>query len=213
MDRFNVSPEETEAEIAVELILPDGDEDECGDDGDEHENRTALETAPVGNAAIDIPALFNEHYNHLIRFVQKYVRNAADAEDVVQNTFLEAMRCADRFSGLSKPSTWLFGIALNLARSKVRKNAGDLLEFVDETSLNMFADNRSDPASLCEVRQIVQTVDKFLAALTPRIRETFEAVLGGEITYEEAAKKLNIPIGTVRSRVSRVRGMVRAELG
>jgi RNA polymerase sigma-70 factor (ECF subfamily) len=212
MDGFNVLPDETEAEIVVELIALDVDKQVCEVNVDEDEDCTGMEVAPSGVPAIDIPALFNEHYNHLIRFVQKYVRNAADAEDVVQNTFLEAMRCAHRFSGLSKPSTWLFGIALNLARSKVRKNAGDLLEFVDETSMNMFADNRADPASLCEVRQIVQTVDKFLSGLTPRIRETFEAVLGGEITYEEAARMLNIPIGTVRSRVSRVRGLVRAEL-
>jgi RNA polymerase sigma-70 factor (ECF subfamily) len=52
-----------------------------------------------------------------------------------------------------------------------------------------------------------------LAALPARIRTTFEAVLDGGSTYEEAAGELRIPVGTVRSRVSRVRAAVRAGCG
>lgn len=172
----------------------------------------ADEAKPANGTPVDIPKLFREHHTHLLRFVQRYLRNVADAEDVVQNTFLEAMRCADSFSGLSKPSTWLFGIALNLSRNKLRRNYSDVLEFVDETVLNQYAGEKTDPAEIVEMRQIVRKVDKFLEGLTPKIRETFEAILEGEITYEEAAKKLNIPIGTVRSRISRVRALVRAEM-
>ncbi|MGZ3241475.1 MAG: RNA polymerase sigma factor, partial [Burkholderiaceae bacterium] len=130
----------------------------------------------------------------------------------VQNTFIEAMRCADRFSGLSKPSTWLFGIALNLARNQVRRNCGDMLEMVDDTFMNQIADEHADPAEIIELRQIATKVDALLGHLSPKIRETFEAVLDGEATYEEAAEQLGIPIGTVRSRVSRVRASVRTQL-
>jgi RNA polymerase sigma factor (sigma-70 family) len=172
------------------------------------------EMVAAGNAApvvIDINQLYRAHKTHLFRFIQRYVRNIEDAEDVVQATFIEAMRCADRFSGLSKPSTWLFGIALNLARNQVRRNCANMYEAVDETFMEQIADTHADPAMLIELRQIAEKVDAMLSALPAKIRTTFEAVLDGESTYEEAAEQLHIPVGTVRSRVSRVRAAVRAE--
>lgn len=164
-------------------------------------------------APLDIAQLYRAHRTHLLRFVQRYVRNSEDAEDVVQNTFMEAMRCADRFSGLSKPSTWLFGIALNLARNQVRRNCADMYEMVDDMFMDQIVDRNADPAMLIELRQIAGKVEAILNELSPKIRSTFEAVLDGESTYEEAAEHLHIPIGTVRSRVSRVRAAVRSECG
>ena len=172
------------------------------------DNTTTAEAAPV---TIDVDKLYRTHKQHLLRFVQRYLRNNEDAEDVVQNTFIEAMRCADRFSGLSKPSTWLFGIALNLARNQVRRNCADQYETVDEAFLNQIADEYSDPAMLIELRQIAEKVEAMLNQMPAKIRTTFEAVLDGESTYEEAAGNLRIPVGTVRSRVSRVRAAVRVE--
>ena len=168
-------------------------------------------TAEAAPAAIDIDKLYRTHKQHLLRFVQRYLRNNEDAEDVVQNTFIEAMRCADRFSGLSKPSTWLFGIALNLARNQVRRNCADMYEAVDEAFMDQIVDEHSDPAMLIELRQIAAKVEAMLNQMPDKIRTTFEAVLDGESTYEEAADNLSIPVGTVRSRVSRVRAAVRAE--
>lgn len=165
--------------------------------------------AACAGPAVNIPELFQLHQHHLLRFVRRYLHNSADAEDVVQNTFIEAMRCADRFSGLSKPSTWLFGIALNLARNQVRRNRGDLLEMVDESFMNQVIDEQADPAKLVEMRQLAGKLDALLDNLPQKIRATFEAVLDGEATYEEAAHELHIPIGTVRSRVSRVRASAR----
>ncbi|HEX7981992.1 MAG TPA: RNA polymerase sigma factor [Duganella sp.] len=167
--------------------------------------------APV--ATIDIVKLYTEHRTHLLRFVQRYVGNHEDAEDVVQNTFIEASKCAHRFSGLSKPSTWLFGIALNLARNQVRRSIADRYEAVDEDFMDQIVDTHADPAKLFEMRQIAERIDSLLSALPPKIRATFEAVLDGDATYEAAAEHLHIPIGTVRSRVSRVRATMRSEYG
>ena len=171
------------------------------------------EDAEGGNVAvIDLDKLYREHRRHLLRFVQRYVRRAEDAEDVVQSTFVEAMRCAGRFSGLSKPSTWLFGIALNLARNQVRRTCSSLCDPIDEEALEQVIDPyRIDPMALIASRQIAGRVDAILNRLDPEIRATFEAVLEGDVTYEEAARQLQIPVGTVRSRVSRVRAVVKAE--
>lgn len=172
-----------------------------------------IEEATRDVPQIDIVALYTEHRSHLLRFVQRYVGNHEDAEDVVQNTFIEAVKCAHRFSGLSKPSTWLFGIALNLARNQVRRNTANRYDMVDENFMEQLVDTHADPAMLFELRQIAQKVDALLNELPPKIRSTFEAVLDGDATYEEAAEQLHIPIGTVRSRVSRVRAAVRNEYG
>jgi RNA polymerase sigma-70 factor (ECF subfamily) len=166
-----------------------------------------LVTEPV----LNLDRLYREHHHHLLRFVQRYVRNSDDAEDVVQNTFMEALRCAERFSGLSKPSTWLYGIALNLARNQVRRNCSQIYDLVDQTFMDQVADLHSDPAYLAEVRQAATRVAALLSGLSSEIRITFDAVLDGDSTYEEAAEQLQIPIGTVRSRVSRVRAAIRAQ--
>lgn len=168
-------------------------------------------SAAAATPVLNLDQLYRKHRHHLLRFVQRYVRNPEDAEDVVQNTFMEATRCAERFSGLSKPSTWLFGIALNLARNQVRRNCAGLVETVDETFLEQIVDDHADPATVVELRQIAGKVEALLANLPQEIRSTFEAVLDDESTYEQAAEQLSIPIGTVRSRVSRVRAAMRSE--
>lgn len=176
-------------------------------------SESVITDSPDTPPALDIEKLFSQHRHHLLRFVQRYVRKVEDAEDVVQTTFVEAMRCADRFSGLSKPSTWLFGIALNLARNQVRRSCADMYEAVDETFMNEIADLHSDPANLIELRELVKLIDACLDEMPEKIRATFEAVVDGEATYEQVAETLQIPIGTVRSRVSRVRATVRSEFG
>lgn len=158
---------------------------------------------------LDIDLLFKAHYTHLVRFVQRYVRNVEDAKDVVQNTFLESVRCADRFSGASKPSTWLFGIALNLARNHVRRNYALVSRQADESLIEDMADMGGDPADLIQNQDLADKVEMMLAGLPERIRETFEAVLEQDASYADAAEKMHVPIGTVRSRVSRVREQIR----
>jgi len=177
-------------------------------------NDTATPDSPTCGGScepIDVDRLYREHSKHVMRFVQRYVRRQEDAEDVMQATFIEAMRCADRFSGLSKPSTWLFGIALNMARNHVRRQINEGWEEIDEAFLATLVDERADPAFLFEVRQIAEQVDALLNTMQAEIRDTFEAVLDGDSTYEKAAEDLHIPIGTVRSRVSRVRTTIRAK--
>jgi RNA polymerase sigma factor (sigma-70 family) len=164
---------------------------------------------PLAVRAVDLDRLFREHHYHLLRFVQRYLRNPQDAEDVVQSTFIEALRCADRYAGLSKPSTWLFGIALNLARNQARRNCTEIYDPVDEAFIDAQADERNNPAQMAELRQMVGKVEALLAGLSAEIRTTFETVLDRDATYQEAARELHIPVGTVRSRVSRVRSAAR----
>jgi RNA polymerase sigma factor (sigma-70 family) len=161
---------------------------------------------------LDLDALFREHRRALTAFVKRYVRNEDDAEDVVQATFLEAFRCADRFEGGSKASTWLFGIALNLARNHVRSRIArpDTQESTDIDDLaDTLAAPNADPAALVERRDMARKALAILAKLSPELQDTFHAVLDTGDTYELAARHLGVPVGTVRSRLNRIRQQVR----
>ncbi len=181
---------------------------------------TAAELAIVNAAAparaaapqLDLDALFREHRRALTAFVKRYVRNEDDAEDVVQATFLEAFRCADRFEGGSKASTWLFGIALNLARNHVRSRIArpDTQECTDiEDLAESLAAPDSDPAELVGRRDMARKALAILGKLSPELQDTFNAVLDTGDTYELAAQHLGVPVGTVRSRLNRIRQQVR----
>jgi RNA polymerase sigma-70 factor (ECF subfamily) len=161
---------------------------------------------------LDLDALFREHRRALTAFVKRYVRNEDDAEDVVQATFLEAFRCADRFEGGSKASTWLFGIALNLARNHVRSRIArpDTQDSADIDDLaDTLAAPDSDPAELVERRDMARKALAILSKLSPELQDTFNAVLDTGDTYELAAQHLGVPVGTVRSRLNRIRQQVR----
>lgn len=181
-----------------------------GNSLESEEKASVINSTPI--EAINIQKLYITHRLHLVRFVKRYLRNEADAEDVVQLTFIEAMRCAENFAGLSKASTWIFGIALNLARSHVRKSREDLWEVAEESELENLIDEFADPARLFETRQLVDYVNGAVNQLPSQIRATFETVFDGDVSYEKAAEKMGIPIGTVRSRVSRVRALLRSQV-
>lgn len=157
---------------------------------------------------IQVEQLFNKHYVNLLRFTQRYVRNIDDAKDVVQATFVEAIRCSDRYNGRSLPSTWLFGIALNLARDFARKRYATSNRLADESALNEMLDVSANPADLIENQQLANHILKLLSQLPQRLRDTFELVTEHETNYAEAAKKMRVPIGTVRSRISRIRQQI-----
>ena len=171
-------------------------------------NNNSTSTTFTQIPEVHVDQLFNKHYVNLVRFTQRYVRNVDDAKDVVQATFIEAIRCSDRFNGTSLPSTWLFGIALNLARDHARKHYAASIRMADESLINDLLDMSANPADLIENRQLANNIATMISKLPQRLRDTFELVLEHDANYAEAAKKMQIPIGTVRSRISRIRQQI-----
>jgi RNA polymerase sigma-70 factor, ECF subfamily len=153
--------------------------------------------------------LFDEHvrsvYNHAFRLVGDW----SVAEDVVSLTFLEAWRLRDRVdvsagaSGSLRP--WLLGIATNVARNvrRAARRYDDVLarlpggevvpDFADEVSARIDDDER-----FARVRTA-------LAALRRPEREVLALCVWSGLDYAEAAGALGVPVGTVRSRLSRAR--------
>lgn len=165
-----------------------------------------------GSTDLDFRKLVDEHRTRLYRFVLQRIGNASDAEDLAQQAFAEAARSIETFRGGSALSTWLYGIALNLVRGYLTRSPHRRYGFEDETALLEVSDDRPDPSRQLELSQSVALLQRELASLPDEVREVLLLVALDELSYEEAAVLLAIPVGTVRSRVSRARQTLRKRL-
>ncbi|HZY20524.1 MAG TPA: RNA polymerase sigma factor [Ramlibacter sp.] len=168
-------------------------------------------------AAIDPELLFrqlvSDHQQRLYRFVVKNIGTGTDAEDLTQQAFVEAAQALQTFRGASELSTWLYGIAMNLVRNYLSRAPHRRYTFEDEESLADSASETPDPSEQLAQSQIVRALQQELEGLPPEMREVLLLVALDELSYEQAAVMLSVPVGTVRSRVSRARATLRKRLG
>jgi RNA polymerase sigma-70 factor, ECF subfamily len=149
----------------------------------------------------------------LYRVARRLTRSSADAEDLVQDTLVRAYRGFDRFDG-RYPRAWLLTILRNTHYNRLRKRRPDLLD--DEVAQRLPAqgpDGRQDGTAERALHdQFDPLVRAALAALSANHRAVIALVDLDELTYQEAADVLGIPVGTVMSRLHRARRKVRAQL-
>jgi RNA polymerase sigma-70 factor, ECF subfamily len=151
------------------------------------------------------------------------LRNHADAEEITQDTFIRAHRGLANFRGDSSLSTWLYRIAINLARNRYwhffRRRRHDaisldcaLSDSNTATFSDLVADVSHDPAQETIAREFVALVECCMAKLDASHREilTLRNVL--HRSYDEIAATLKINVGTVKSRIARARENLRAHL-
>lgn len=157
--------------------------------------------------------LVQDHRQRLHRFILKNIGHSGDAEDLVQQAFLEASRSYATYRGESALSTWLYGIAMNLTRNYLSRAPQRKYDFVDNEMLDDLSAESDDPADSIARRQAVISLNRELSELPSEMREVLLLVALEETSYEEAALMLAIPVGTVRSRVARARARLRERLG
>lgn len=143
----------------------------------------------------------------------RLTRNRADAEDLVQDTFVKALRFSDRFSAGTNLKAWLYTILLNTWRNRRRDSARAPVE-VDSPRVDEAANAGDGPSALDTPEQILlrATVREDLQAALDALPEVFREAVWlrdvEEFTYAEIAEMLAIPIGTVMSRISRGRRLL-----
>jgi len=148
------------------------------------------------------------------------LRNAADAEEVTQDTFIRAYRGLIRFRGDSSLATWLYRIALNLARNRYwyffrrrRHNWISLDRPLTDESNATFADliaaGDNDPAQETATTEFTSLVAECMERLDNRHREILTMRNALDLSYEEIARALGINVGTVKSRIARAREYLR----
>ena len=142
-------------------------------------------------------------------------RNDADAEDVVQEACLRALRYFDGFSGGDKAKAWLLSIVRHACFTWLAKNRpGELSPLDDAASEALVAGGEDEPETperdLLAADERAQ-LDRLIAALPPEFREMVILRELEELSYREIAEITAVPIGTVMSRLSRARERMRAQ--
>ncbi|MET0463046.1 MAG: sigma-70 family RNA polymerase sigma factor [Chitinophagaceae bacterium] len=162
---------------------------------------------------IDIRSLAQKYDKRLFHFVLRRLRNEEDARDIVQSTYMEAIKSANNFRHESKPETWLMGIALNLTRNQMHKayHRYEVSGYNDEDEnwLENIAINEQSPEVIAQNKQSIKSVITTFKQMSEEMRETAIMVLVENLSYDYTATEMNIPIGTVRSRVARARQMLK----
>lgn len=159
-----------------------------------------------------LTALVRERRAHLLRFILRRVRDPAEAEDIMQQAFFEAVKGIRQFREDSKISTWLYGIASKLVTNYLCKSPRAIYRWVDDSVLEWDANYTCDPHGAVALRDLLSRLQHHLSLLPEEMRETIFLVAVEEMSYAEAAANLRIPIGTVRSRISRIRAYLEERL-
>ena len=158
-------------------------------------------------------ALIDRHAGMLFRVAQSLTRNRADAEDLLQETFVGAYRGLNNFAGRSSVKTWLVQILTRQAakawhRSRHHRNARSIEAAAAANDADRALSSESDTGTVdrrLDVMAVLQTI-------SPPHREILVLREIRGLSYEEIAQALDVPRGTVESRLSRARADFREKL-
>lgn len=158
------------------------------------------------------------------RLIARMVRDVDLVEDLAQETFIKAYRALPNFRGDSSFYTWLYRIAVNTAKKALMQMHRD--PTVPEAALLKGSDGEEDarptvdenladgetPESSLASRQIADTVNRAIEALSEDLRQAIVLREIEGMSYEDIATLMNCPIGTVRSRIFRARDAIAQKL-
>lgn len=186
--------------------------------GDREVDQQLVERAQRGDKhAFEL--LVAKYQRRLARLISRFVRDAAEIEDVTQEAFIKAYRALPAFRGESAFYTWLYRIGINTAKNYLlslgRRAPTSTLHDVDE------AEDFEEASLLHEVstpenemmsKQVVEVVNSSLQQLPDDLRTALTLREIDGLSYEEIAVVMDCPVGTVRSRIFRAREAIATNL-
>lgn len=182
--------------------------------GEREIDQALVERAQAGDKhAFEL--LVVKYQRKLARLLSRFIRDAAEVEDVSQEAFIKAYRALPSFRGESAFYTWLYRIGINTAKNYLvsrGRRAPTSTEF-DIEDAESFEDagllhDYNTPEATLLTKEIGNTVNAAVEALPAELRTalTLREIEG--LSYEDIAQVMNCPIGTVRSRIFRAREAV-----
>jgi RNA polymerase sigma-70 factor (ECF subfamily) len=154
------------------------------------------------------------HLDDAFALARYLMRNAADAEDAVQECYLRALRHFDSYRGPAmKP--WLLAILRNVCNAEFTRRGkqdarSDYTEEEEKAAEPMWQEPQASPETVLLRQQDGATIRRLIAALPPPFREAIVLREVNELSYHEIAEVAGVPVGTVMSRLARARSMLRA---
>jgi RNA polymerase sigma factor (sigma-70 family) len=173
--------------------------------------------AAAGGGDADKAQRFRElalpHLDDVYTLARYLMRNAADADDAVQECYLRAFRHFDGFRGDAiKP--WLMAILRNVCRAEYARRSGLVAAGagtdLDEDATPLWQEPPQSAETEMLRGQDAETIRGLVAALPEPFREAIVLRDVNDLSYREIAQAVNAPVGTVMSRLARARGMLRA---
>ena len=176
---------------------------------------TRLKEAPPAELAAGFEVLVHRYKNAIVSFLFRYVGDPRTAEDLAQEAFLRVFRKIAEYNSTAKFSTWLYTIASNLAKDEFKRRSRHPAGSLDwesgkgaDTTRNVptaMAADDPGPDEELERGEVRERVAFALKLLKEDDREILVLKDVQGLAYEEIARILDLPMGTVKSRISRAR--------
>jgi RNA polymerase sigma-70 factor (ECF subfamily) len=180
--------------------------------------RSAWQLAKI-NPFISIEVLYKQYYKPILNFIMQKMHNVEIAEELANDTFIKAMDKMYQFNPeKSNISTWLHNISKNLIIDYYRKDDSDkyinVSSFVDESGNEFMQiedmNNKSDES--LENKELLQAVQKAMSQLKPKYQKIAQMFFIEDQPYPEIAEALQMPVGSVKGTIFRIKAMLRGEL-
>ena len=142
--------------------------------------------------------LYSRHHVRVYRFILRMLRDAATAEDLVSQVFLDVWRTARQFEGRAQVSTWLLSIARFKALTALRQRQH---EDIDQDDVLDIPDGADTPEAALERTRTSDILRACIAKLSPAHREIINLVYYHEKSVEEVGRIVGIPQSTVKTRM------------
>ncbi len=175
------------------------------------DERQLIERIQAGNREA-FEELLDAYEVRVYRLALRFTGSVPDAEDVTQEIFLGIYKGLGNFRGNSALGTWIYRVAMNHCLEYRRKRRLDTLPLDEEIAL-VSQDWRDDPVQSANKRELSAKVEAALSCLSPLHRDVIVLHEFQGLTYQEVAAALDVPVGTVKSRLSNAFRRLRDLLG
>jgi RNA polymerase sigma-70 factor, ECF subfamily len=156
--------------------------------------------------------LVRRHEKTIFNLVYRMLGDYDDAAEVSQEVFLSAYRAIGQFRGDANFSTWLYRIALNHATTRRRSVNSRLHRTTTIEDMELIRDSQPGPAETLEKKEMQERVQLALNKLEPEDATVILLRDLQDVSYDEVARMLEIPVGTVKSRLHRARQALKSLL-
>jgi RNA polymerase sigma-70 factor (ECF subfamily) len=160
--------------------------------------------------------LVRRYQNPLFNYVSRFVGDTTEAEDIVQETFYRLYRNKHYYKEIAKFSTWIYTIAGNLARTELRrkkKRKYFSINFFMSTDKDYdIPDPASSPEEKLDAIVTDEIIQKAITKLAPKFKEVILLRDVQGFSYDEIAEIVDVPLGTIKSRVNRARLKLQEDL-
>jgi RNA polymerase sigma-70 factor (ECF subfamily) len=190
-----------------------------------HATETAINVGPEAPNALltdrvkELDDVISRNLRFFYKSAYRYLGNASDAEDAVQDALLSAYKHLEQFRGQARISTWLTAIVINAARMRLRRQRSIFVSLEQKQGEEGLAlseripDPKPSPEEICFSSEARHKLLKVAQQLSPSLRRTFLLRDIDGLSTRETARLLGVPEGTVKAQVARARAKLARIMG